>query len=305
MAQSPAHKFGQLIGDLLEEAVAPLLEAFAQKHDLYLDMKGPRAARGGKKKISWVDLYGNTHDLDFVLEQGGTPKGIGTPVAFIETAWRRYTKHSRNKAQEIQGAILPLAAAHQRAAPFIGVILAGDYTEGAVNQLKSLGFSVLHFPYGQTVKVFAAAGIDAHFDEDTPDREVKKKVATFEKLSLPQRKQLAEALLQAAAEKVRDFTAALERSATRQIDRILVLPLHGDPTECRSATEAIEFIRGYGTKPPPRTFVRYEIDILFNNKARIQAQFPDSDQAVAFLGSYEPPLRPAAKGDKDSPRSAK
>ena len=45
---------------------------------------------------------GNVHDLDYVFEQGGTEATIGQPKAFIEIAWRRYTKHSRNKAQEIQ-----------------------------------------------------------------------------------------------------------------------------------------------------------------------------------------------------------
>lgn len=54
-------------------------------------------------------MNGNAHDLDFVLERGGSDDKIGMPAAFIETAWRRYTKHYRNNAQEIQGALEPLA----------------------------------------------------------------------------------------------------------------------------------------------------------------------------------------------------
>lgn len=77
MAQSPAHRFGQIIGDVLEAAIRPLLEKFARDHDLYLDAGGPRSCRRGKK-CSWLDLNGNSHDLDFVLERGGlctiTPK---------------------------------------------------------------------------------------------------------------------------------------------------------------------------------------------------------------------------------------
>ena len=87
----------------------------------------------------------NSHDLDFVLERGGTPDKIGMPVAFIETAWRRYTKHSRNKAQEIQGALEPLAETYRHLAPFKGAVLAGVFTEGALTQLRSLGFTVLYF----------------------------------------------------------------------------------------------------------------------------------------------------------------
>jgi hypothetical protein len=71
MAQSPAHKFGQLIGDILEAALVPQLEAFARQHALYLDRNGPRACRPGRK-VTWLDRNGNAHDLDFVLERGGS-----------------------------------------------------------------------------------------------------------------------------------------------------------------------------------------------------------------------------------------
>ena len=102
---------GHQCGEVLEAAVEPLLRRFAKEHNLYLDKKGPRPARSGKK-VSWTDVRGNTHDLDYVLERNGSDAKIGKPVAFIETAWRRYTKHSRNKAQEIQGALMPLLETH-------------------------------------------------------------------------------------------------------------------------------------------------------------------------------------------------
>ncbi len=160
MASSPSHKFGQIIGAALEATVEPMLIAFAKEHSLYFDKQGPRTARKGKK-VSWVDKFRNSHDLDFVLEHGGSDRKIGKPVAFIESAWRRYTKHSRNKSQEIQGAILPLYETYNKEVPFIGAILAGDFTEGAITQLKSLGFSVLYFPYETLIKAFSIEGIDA------------------------------------------------------------------------------------------------------------------------------------------------
>lgn len=81
-----------------------------------------------------------------MLERGGTESSIGIPIAFIESAWRRHTKHSRNKAQEIQSAIIPLFEKYKSSSPFMGVVLAGVYTEGALNQLKSSGFGVPTFP---------------------------------------------------------------------------------------------------------------------------------------------------------------
>lgn len=78
MATAPAHRFGQIIGEVLEAAVTPLLEEFTEQHGLYLDKKGDRPCRTGKK-CSWLDLNGNTHDLDYVLERGGTAKKKGYP----------------------------------------------------------------------------------------------------------------------------------------------------------------------------------------------------------------------------------
>ena len=165
MADSPAHRFGQIIGEVLESAIEPLLTRFARQHHLYLDRKGPRPARAGSK-VAWTDKNRNKHDLDFVLERGGTAQKIGAPVAFIETAWRRYTKHSRNKAQEIQGAIAPLVETHSTSAPLVGVILAGVFTEGSITQLHSHGFHVVYFSYESMVAAFKRVGIDARFDED-------------------------------------------------------------------------------------------------------------------------------------------
>ena len=143
MAESPSHKFGQIIGNLIEALIEPFLSDFAKENHLYLDhQKNPRKSRKGKK-VTWEDPYGNVHDLDYVLERNGTDTITGTPVAFIEVAWRRYTKHSRNKAQEIQGAILPLAERFQWSNPFLGAVLSGVFTEGSLEQLRSLGFQVL------------------------------------------------------------------------------------------------------------------------------------------------------------------
>jgi hypothetical protein len=170
MAQSPSHRFGQIIGDMLENAIRPILEAVAAELQLYLDGKGERKARGAKRKVAWVDGKDNAHDLDYVFESGGTDEQIGSPRAFIEIAWRRYTKHSRNKAQEIQGAILPLAKRYSEFHPFLGVVLAGVFTDGSLNQLRSHGFAVLYFPYESIIAAFAASGIDAAFDETRPIR---------------------------------------------------------------------------------------------------------------------------------------
>src|SRR5580704_10035669 len=226
MAEAAGHKFGQFIGEYCESAVEPLLQEFADKYGLFLDKKGPRPARSGKK-LRWVDSYGNGHDLDYVLERGGAPEKIGTPVAFIESAWRRYTKHSKNKAQEIQGAVLPIADKHVFSAPMLGCILAGVYTAGALEQLKSVGFKVLYFSYDSVVEAFRSVGVDARFDESTPDADFGKKMRRWAKVPQGKRGLVWKRLLELNARNVEEFMTHLERTVKRQITAVRVVPLFG------------------------------------------------------------------------------
>jgi len=289
MAISPSHKFGQIIGDTLEAAILPLLVKFAERHGLYLDRKGRRPCRKGLK-CSWTDLHGNIHDLDFVLERGGTQFEKGTPVAFVETAWRRYTKHSRNKAQEIQGAVEPLAETYQHAGPFKGAVLAGVFTEGALEQLRSLGFTVLFFPYETIISAFEHVGINAFFDENTPDAECQSKVEQWKNLSEADKKKVSEALLESNEAGVQTFMASLTASVARQIDRILILPLHGRTYEARTIDDAIRLIESYNEGAGVSGFERYEIQVRFSNGNEITGKFNDKASAIEFLHIYQPPI---------------
>lgn len=287
MAISPSHKFGQIIGDTLEAAILPLLIDFAKQHGLYLDRKGLRPCRKGLK-CSWTDLNGNTHDLDFVLERGGSELKKGTPVAFIETAWRRYTKHSRNKAQEIQGAIEPLAETYKHAGPFKGAVLAGVFTDGALDQMRSLGFAVLFFPYDTVISAFERVGINAFFDENTPDAECQQKVNQWGYLPETDKGKVLRALLQSNQTAVESFMASLTAAVARQIERVLVLPLHGRTHEVKTIGEAVKLIESYNENTVPSGFERYEIQIRFSTGNEITGTFNDKASAIEFLQMYQP-----------------
>jgi hypothetical protein len=283
MAESLSHKFGQIIGDLLELALEPHLQKFARKHKLYLDKKGIRKARSGKK-VCWTDSNDNKHDLDFVLERGGTENKIGVPVAFIESAWRRYTKHSRNKAQEIQSAVLPLAMKYKSSSPFVGVVLAGVFTEGALTQLKSLGFGVLYFPYDTVIKAFSKFGINAAFDEKTAEVDFRKKIDSWNKL--PNKEDVAKELLKLNKKGVDEFLSSLSNSVSRFIERIIILPLHGQENVSNNVTEAIDFLQKYSEEKPKLPLSKYEIIIKYNTGDRIEASFKDKKDSINFLESY-------------------
>lgn len=285
MAESPAHQFGQVIGDVLEAAIKPILQGFADKYNLYLDKKGPRQARKGNK-VSWTDKNGNKHDLDFVLERSGTASILGNPVAFIETAWRRYTKHSRNKAQEIQGALIPLAEAHLTS-PFVGVVLAGEFTEGALSQLRSLGFSIAYFPYENVVRAFSTAGIDASSSEGTPDQEFAKRMRRWNSLQQSQKDAVCRELVRVNADQMTRFMADLERSVNRRVKSVRILPLHGTPLECKNIGDAIKFVSEYIEKPTAEPFSRYEVLIVYLNGNRINGEFATKKDAIEFLHANE------------------
>ena len=69
MAEAAGHKFGQFVGEYCEAALEPLLQEFADKHQLYLDKKERRPARKNVY-VRWKDCYGFYHNLDYVLERG-------------------------------------------------------------------------------------------------------------------------------------------------------------------------------------------------------------------------------------------
>lgn len=286
MALAPGHRLGQIIGDTLELAVEPPLRKFAEKHGLYLDRKGERPARSGKK-LTWKDSLGNTHDLDYVLERGGSDDSIGIPVAFIETAWRRYTKHSRNKAQEIQGAVLPLLATYSHAKPFAGVILAGVFTQGSLDQLESNEFEVLYIPYETITSVFAEIGMDVAYDEDTPDDKLREQIDAYDDLSENDRWELGELLRHEIEEDLDTFIDQLGKTVLRQIASVSVLPLHGETRSFETVEDAVGLLRDYQPPDAPGPLDRFEVIIRYDNDDRVVADFGNAADAIAFLESFD------------------
>jgi len=283
MAESPAHRFGQLIGELLESVVCPQLEDFCRNQGLYLDhQKRDRPARSGKK-VAWTDQYGNAHDLDFVIEREGTDEQIGRPVAFIESAWRRYTKHSRNKAQEIQGAILPLAEQYRWNNPFLGAVLAGVFTEGSLDQLRSLGFHVLYFPYESLVAAFQSEGIDIAFDEGTPDRVFKQTTTQIESTPPETMARIRTHLVAANQAAIDSFFVALRQRLGRHVTRVVVIPLYGRVNEFATIEDALCFLDRHMIYEGSGEFRKYEIRVDFSNGDKVEAFIEAKDKVKEFL----------------------
>jgi hypothetical protein len=283
MAESPSHRFGQVVGNLLEEILLPELLTFCRAGGLYLDRHGARVNVRRGKKLSWEDKYGNSHDLDFVIERGGTEDCRGRPVAFIEAAWRRYAKHSKAKAQEIQGAILPIAEKYELEAPFLGAVLAGIFTAPSLEQLRSLGFQLVYLPYESIVAAFASAGIDARFDETTSDEDFRACVDKIEAMPKLPRTRVKEAILASNRAAFEDFFTRLRRKLDRTTMRITVLPLFGTPSNFANLTDAVQFITTFDREAKSREFRKFEVIVVFSNLDEIKGIFSEEQEAIRFL----------------------
>lgn len=286
MAKSPSHKFGQIIGDLLESVMEVYLVPIAKQYDLYLDKKEPRKARNNKKEVIWTDIKGNNHKLDFVFERNGTQTQVGDPVAFIEIAWRRYKKHSKNKAQEIQGAITPLVEKYSQFSPFYGCTIAGEFTKPSIDQLISHGFKVVYFPYETILNAFNEVGVDARWEEDTPTEELQKKVEKYEALNQKEIAKIVDHLLESNKEELENFSKQLCDSIIRKVEKVRVYSLHGVLKEVNSIEEAIQYVTKYDEQSSQVPILKYEIKIVYNNGDQIEAEFKDRSLAIKFLRDY-------------------
>jgi flagellar hook protein FlgE len=283
MAASPSHRFGQVVGTILEETLQPELQRFCDARGLYLDRHGARVGVRKDRKVSWYDKYGNKHDLDFVIEKGGSDTVQGRPVAFIEAAWRSYTKHSKNKAQEIQGAVLPISEKYERDAPFLGAVLAGEFTKPSLDQLKSAKFEVVYLPYETVIQAFESVEINARFDEKSNDSAFAECIEQIGLLTAPKREELQYNLRASNRQAFDNFFASLGKLLDRAIERITVLPLFGASVSFSTTTAASAFIEEFDMSHQGGVFQKYEVTVIYTNKDEIRGVFDSKDGAKEFL----------------------
>ena len=162
---SSGHRLGQLIGDWFEEHfVYPLLCRAGERLDLFVDSRFvDRSVRAGK--IIWNDVDGNAVDYDAVLELGGTKDKRGIPVAFVECFWRRGSRHSKDKARDDSGKLLPMKDTYPTAR-FLGIVSAGDFTGPARELVLTRGIDLFYIPKSKIVQSFS----DCHLTMDYPDK---------------------------------------------------------------------------------------------------------------------------------------
>ena len=188
--------------------------------------------------------------------------------------------------QEMQGAILPLAETYAADRPFLGVVLAGVFTAGSVAQLRSHGFGVLYFPHESLVKAFAVVGVDAAFDEDTKDSDIRRRLRIWDKVQESDRNKVVQKLRAIHLEEIDRFLRELEATLTRAIEAIFLLPLHGLAKTATNVADAIRLVADYHEQARVVGFCRYELNVRYTNGDEVRGSFAAKQDAIGFLKGF-------------------
>jgi len=281
---SPGHKLGQTVGVVLQNVLKGPLTDFAARNGLYCDSQGNRPGVRPGKKVTWNDLRGNQHDLDYVLERGGTATDRGKPVAFIEIAWRRYTKHSRNKSGELEGALLPLAVAYP-SVRFLGVVLAGEYSGGGIQQLRSAGIELLAIPFETIKAAFASQGIRIDYPEKAGAKEKAMLNRALGSLTPRKLEKISRPIWNAIKNEFAGFESRLSALVNISTCRVRIITLFGFEQEYTSIEAAIQALSTEdGTlKPQAGETQGYEAFVNFASGSSITGRFKTKDELLRFL----------------------
>lgn len=259
---SSGHKLGQLVGDWFEEYfVFPLLQTVGEKLNLFVDSRFVnRTARSGK--ILWSDIDGNEVDYDAVLELGGSAEKRGVPVAFIECFWRRGSRHSKDKARDDSGKLLPMKDSYPTAR-FLGIVSAGDFTNPARELVRTRGIDLFYIPKAKIVQAFSDCGLVVDYPDKLAEEQKSELVRNFESIFTLEKKievktKLHELVgltaINGYVDRVRSTLSALPQEIR------FILRQDSQPISFESVAEASEFLKSptFEMNSPIETYI-YEV----------------------------------------------
>lgn len=242
---SAGHRLGQLIGDWFEEFfVLPLMTKVSKELNLFVDHRFvERPIRG--HKIIWQDLDGNQVDYDFVLELHGTPSQLGIPVAFIETFWRRGSRHSKDKARDDSGKLMPMRITYPTAR-FLGIVSAGDFTRPARELVRSREINLFYVPKQKIIKAFAEHQLIMDYPDKADEQQKQQIASEFEaNFSTEKKEAVANSLIKLIGQATVESYIAGVRSQLSALPQEIRFILRQDssPVVFDSIDEATEFVK--------------------------------------------------------------
>ena len=163
-------------------------------------------------------------------------------------------------------------------------MLTGIYTHGALDQLRSLGFHVLHFPTESVVAAFASQGIDIDFDQRTPERIFRQATDRIKNASADTMSSIRKHLIAANRKAIKVFFAALTKRLARHVTRVAsVITLYGRTNEFATINDAVKFLDQHRIHAGSGDFRKYEIRIEFSNGDKVEASLEAKAKVKEFL----------------------
>ncbi|MHB1424937.1 MAG: hypothetical protein ACYC3I_17330 [Gemmataceae bacterium] len=123
-------------------------------------------------------MEGNEVDYDFVMELDGTDEKLGIPVAFFECFWRRGKRHSKDKARDDTGKLLPMRDVHPTAR-FLGIVAGGDFTAPARVLVQNRQIDLFYIPKAKIVSAFEKHALGIEYTDKLPEAEKAKLADAF------------------------------------------------------------------------------------------------------------------------------
>ena len=278
---SSGHKLGQLIGDWWETRVIfPLLSEVAQTLGLFLDNRiVSRTSRSGK--ILWRDLEGNYVDYDYVLELGGTAESTGVPVAFLESFWRRGSRHSKDKARDDTNKLLPMRETYPTAR-FLAIAACGEFTEPAKEYVRTRNVELFYIGKEKIVEAFQTIGGIIEYPDSLPEPQKAQLVEQLEVIFTGQNQKTAATNLKLIAGPTA-FSSFKQRiisalTATPQEIRIFSLTRCG-PVIFNSIQSATEFLANDSPQFPTQgEFSQFEYEVSFSDGSEFSRTLTSIDE---------------------------
>jgi hypothetical protein len=263
---SSGHKLGQLVGDWFQDYfVLPMLKGIADKLGLYLDHR-LRVRPARPSGICWKDEDGNEVDYDFVMELGGSDDEIGVPVAFLECFWRRGARHSKDKARDDSGKLMPMRETYPTSR-FLGIIASGEFTGPAREMISSRKIDLFYLPKQKVIDSFMKLDMAMDYDDKSSEG-VKAQIARdFERgLSKEVKKSAASNLLTLMTKTVVDGYLSRVRASLSAL-----------PQEIRISGER---------RSIPKVFEDVQSATAFLQGTSIGFKYPDAEDRYCYEVTY-------------------
>jgi len=190
--------------------------------------------------------------------------------------------------------VTPIALTFSRHQPFLGAILAGEFTNSALFQLKSKGFSILYVPYQSILHAFQEIGIDASSEDGvggTTETQFRRKINKWK--SLPQPKttqQLLNSIHRLHRTDIDSFNTHLDATITRRVTSVCLTVLYGQSVEYVSIEGAITYLieeeKSYWLREVGDKREIFEVQVRFSTNTKIDASFRKRLEAIQFLQSF-------------------